>query len=205
MKKKKKKTSVVYEQVDKENADVDISKKDITILVDISPDFTVPEDERIMITRFDGDPNIVPDSDSIFLMHESNDDLDIDSVKFHIATNRDKSKVNIKELEKLSKDKDKNIRAAIGRNAFIGGDILHTLAQSKSKYIRESVASNSYGNLQDRTIKLLMVDKDMYVRNALSSNPSLTPVLINEFLLTEEKDILVMCNLMYQVNKYSRK
>lgn len=202
---KKKKTSIVYEQVDNENADVDISKKDIELLVDISPDLTIPEDERIVIVRFDGDPNIVPENDVIFLSHESNNMTDIDPVKFQKATNRNKRKVDLVELEKLSKDKDKNIRAAIARSPFASGDILHTLASQKSKYIRESVASNSYGNLQERTMKLLMVDKDMYVRNTLSSNSSFTPELINEFLLTEKQDMLIMCNLMYLLNKCSKK
>jgi hypothetical protein len=200
MSKKKKRIKTVYEQVDNANANVDISKKNMELIVDISPDLTVPEDERIVIVHFDGDPNIIPENDVIFLNHETNNDLKIDKVKFEQATNRNRTKVDLKVLKKCSKDKNKNIRAATARSPFISGDILHTLSQSKSKYIRESVASNNYGNLKKKTIRLLMKDKDMYVRNTLSSNSCLSPELINRFLITEKQDMLIMCNLMYLIN-----
>lgn len=199
-KKKKKDKGIIYEETDQINANVNISKEEIKILVDISPDGCVPDDERIQITRFDGDPNLIPENDEIFLHHESNDMVDIDHEKFAIATNRNKTKVNIVKLEELSRDKDPEIRAAVSRSPFISGGILHLLAKDKKKTVRESVASNRF-NLKKETLQLLMRDKDMYVRNTLSSNTLLTPELINEMLLIESKDILVMCNLMFQLNK----
>jgi len=205
-KKKNRKKGIVYVHTDRENALIDISEKEAEKLPDISPgQIILPENERITIARFDGDKNLVPENDVIFLTHESNDMTDIDPVKFHIATNRRKDKVDLKKLKELSVDKDANIRAAIARNCFIDGNTLHRLAQDKNKYVRESVASNSYGNLQERTMRLLMRDKDMYIRNTLSSNQTLTLEVMKKMLLIEKKDIFVMCNLIEQINKQSKK
>lgn len=194
---KKKKSQLILEKTDQENSDIDLSKKDIEKLPDISPGH-----EQIVIMTFDEPEHIVPESDNIFLAHEMNDITNVDPVKFYNATNRNKLTVDHNMLEELSKDNDSNIRAAIARNCFVSGEILHKLAQEEEdEYIRECVASNDYGHLEEKTMELLSKDKDEYVRMTLSNNKQLSTSMINKMLVKEKSSIFVVCNLIDRINK----
>lgn len=194
---KQKKSTTVYKQTSKKNANIKLSIKEIEKLPDISPaDGIVPANERIIIATFEEPDYMVPESDYTLLAHEMNDSLDVDPVKFKNATSRNQLEINLVMLEELSKDKDPNIRAAIGRNCFISGKILHQLAQDQEKYVRESVSCNDYGNLEERTMKLLAKDKDEFVRLALSYNKNLPLDLMKKMMKKERSDLFVVCSLI---------